>query len=140
MGEAVVVNGVDKLPAFAPFDFFARHKENEKEILRVYRTTATDVEAGETITPAAEWLLDNHYIVEEAIQEESPGRVRECLEHQVLPVHGFKLVTKWSRVKMVTCFALNGPGRKRKNRRSAGLACGSGLRARRDSNPQPSDP
>ncbi len=30
---------------FAPFDFFARHKENEKEILRVYRTTATDVEA-----------------------------------------------------------------------------------------------
>ncbi len=57
------------LPAFAPFDFFARHKENEKEILRVYRTTATDVESGETITPAAEWLLDNHYIVEEAIQE-----------------------------------------------------------------------
>ncbi|NKL04840.1 protein ndvB [Rhizobium leguminosarum bv. viciae] len=69
MGDAVARNGVDKLPAFAPFDFFARHKENEKEILRVYRTTATDVEAGETITPAAEWLLDNHYIVEEAIQE-----------------------------------------------------------------------
>jgi cyclic beta-1,2-glucan synthetase len=60
---------VNSLPAFAPFDFFARHKENEKEILRVYRTTAADVEAGETITPAAEWLLDNHYIVEEAIQE-----------------------------------------------------------------------
>lgn len=69
MGDAVARNGVDQLPAFAPFDFFARHKENEKEILRVYRTTATDVEAGETITPAAEWLLDNHYIVEEAIQE-----------------------------------------------------------------------
>lgn len=69
MGDAVARNGVDKLPAFAPFDFFARHKENEKEILRVYRTTATDVEAGDTITPAAEWLLDNHYIVEEAIQE-----------------------------------------------------------------------
>ncbi|MGO7823220.1 hypothetical protein ACC684_39725, partial [Rhizobium ruizarguesonis] len=31
--------------------------------------TATDVEAGETITPAAEWLLDNPSIVEEAIQE-----------------------------------------------------------------------
>ncbi|MDM9624461.1 glucoamylase family protein [Rhizobium sp. S152] len=69
MGASVASNGVDALPAFTPFDFFARHKENEKEILRVYRTTATDVEAGETITPAAEWLLDNHYIVEEAIQE-----------------------------------------------------------------------
>src|SRR5262245_8794137 len=69
MGAAVAARGVDSLPAFAPFDFFARHKENEKEILRVYRTTATDVESGETITPAAEWLLDNHYIVEEAIQE-----------------------------------------------------------------------
>ncbi|OWK23500.1 hypothetical protein AJ87_33575 [Rhizobium yanglingense] len=69
MGESIARKGVDSLPAFTAFDFFARHKENEKEILRVYRTTAADVEAGETITPAAEWLLDNHYIVEEAIQE-----------------------------------------------------------------------
>ncbi|MFP3545079.1 glucoamylase family protein [Rhizobium sp. SIMBA_035] len=69
MGEMVARSGAESLPAFAPFDFFARHKENEKEILRVYRTTAADVESGETITPAAEWLLDNHYIVEEAIQE-----------------------------------------------------------------------
>src|SRR5688572_29346689 len=26
MGASVAQNGVDKLPAFAPFDFFARHK------------------------------------------------------------------------------------------------------------------
>ncbi|WP_407810554.1 hypothetical protein, partial [Staphylococcus aureus] len=26
-------------------------------------------ENGATITPAAEWLLDNHYVIEEAIQE-----------------------------------------------------------------------
>ena len=69
LGEDVARNAVSALPAFAPFDFFARNRENEKEILRVYRTTATDVEAGETITPAAEWLLDNHYIIEEAIHE-----------------------------------------------------------------------
>ncbi|MEZ2129934.1 MULTISPECIES: GH36-type glycosyl hydrolase domain-containing protein [unclassified Sinorhizobium] len=69
IGAAVARGEVKTLPAFKPFDFFARHRENEKEILRVYRSTATDVEAGETITPAAEWLLDNHYIVEEAIQE-----------------------------------------------------------------------
>ncbi|MGR9173902.1 GH36-type glycosyl hydrolase domain-containing protein [Rhizobium sp. KDH_Rht_773_N] len=54
---------------FKGFDFFQRHRENEAEILRVYRAAAADVDAGESITPAAEWLLDNHYIVEEAIQE-----------------------------------------------------------------------
>ncbi len=69
MGERVACGTVSELPGFAAFDFFARHKENQEEILRVYRTTAADVEAGEAITPAAEWLLDNHYIVEEAIHE-----------------------------------------------------------------------
>ncbi len=69
MGERVACGAVSELPGFAAFDFFARHKENQEEILRVYRTTAADVEAGEAITPAAEWLLDNHYIVEEAIHE-----------------------------------------------------------------------
>ena len=68
-GEALARDGVQSLPGFMSFDFRERHKENEKEILRVYRSTAKDVEAGATITPAAEWLLDNHYIVEEAIQE-----------------------------------------------------------------------
>ncbi|MCZ8177867.1 MAG: protein ndvB [Rhizobium sp.] len=66
---SLALNGVSELPGLMDFDFFARHKENEREILRVYRATAADVEAGATITPAAEWLLDNHYIIEEAIQE-----------------------------------------------------------------------
>ena len=51
MGEGVASGAVSALPAFTPFDFFSRTRENEKEILRVYRTTAADVEAGETITP-----------------------------------------------------------------------------------------
>lgn len=68
-GEALARDGAQTLPGLMAFNFHERHKENEKEILRVYRTTAKDVEAGQTITPAAEWLLDNHYIVEEAIQE-----------------------------------------------------------------------
>ncbi|MVA79985.1 protein ndvB [Agrobacterium vitis] len=67
--KALATSVMSTLPGFFDFDFFARHKENEREILRVYRTTAADVEAGATITPAAEWLLDNHYIIEEAIQE-----------------------------------------------------------------------
>ena len=57
------------LPGFFPFEFRPRHRENEDEIFRVYKVTATDVEAGASITPAAEWLLDNHYLVEESIQE-----------------------------------------------------------------------
>lgn len=70
-GAALAANGAASLPGFFPFEFRKRHKENEKEIFRVYRVTAADVEAGATITPAAEWLLDNHYLVEEAIQEVS---------------------------------------------------------------------
>ncbi len=68
-GEDLARSGAQTLPGFTPFDFRARHRENEKEIFRVYQTTARDVEAGMTITPAAEWLLDNYYVVEEAIQE-----------------------------------------------------------------------
>ena len=70
-GEALARDGAASLPGFSPFDFRARHRENEKEVFRVYRATARDVEAGASITPAAEWLLDNYYVVEEAIQEVS---------------------------------------------------------------------
>jgi cyclic beta-1,2-glucan synthetase len=68
-GAELSRSGAETLPGFMEFDFFERHRENEKEILRVYRTTAVDMEKGEAITPAAEWLLDNHYVIEEAIQE-----------------------------------------------------------------------
>ncbi|OLP53975.1 protein ndvB [Rhizobium rhizosphaerae] len=69
LGETLARNGAPPLAGFFPFEFRARHRENENEIFRVYKITAADVEAGASITPAAEWLLDNHYIVEEAIQE-----------------------------------------------------------------------
>ncbi|WP_440981294.1 hypothetical protein, partial [Shinella sumterensis] len=65
-GEALARDKTAVLPGFRPFDFRARHKENEKEIFRVYQVTAKDVEAGAQITPAAEWLLDNFYVIEEA--------------------------------------------------------------------------
>jgi len=68
-GEALAREKTASLPGFYPFEFRPRHKENEKEIFRVYQATAKDVEAGAQITPAAEWLLDNYYVIEEAIQE-----------------------------------------------------------------------
>ncbi|MFN7102407.1 MAG: GH36-type glycosyl hydrolase domain-containing protein [Pseudorhizobium sp.] len=69
LGRTFGRDGLQSLPEFLEFEFIARHRSNDKEILRVYRAIAADVDAGAAITPAAEWLLDNHYIVEEAIQE-----------------------------------------------------------------------
>ncbi|KEQ07471.1 GH36-type glycosyl hydrolase domain-containing protein [Pseudorhizobium pelagicum] len=69
LGRSFGRDGLQNLPEFSEFEFFARHRSNDKEILRVYRSIAADVDAGAAITPAAEWLLDNHYVVEEAIQE-----------------------------------------------------------------------
>ena len=69
LGQVFGRDGLQRLPEFAPFEFYGRHRSNEKDILRIYRTIAADVDAGAAITPAAEWLIDNYYIVEEAIQE-----------------------------------------------------------------------
>ncbi|MCM2293314.1 protein ndvB [Allorhizobium sp. BGMRC 0089] len=82
------------LPGFFDFEFFARHKENEREILRVYRTTAVDVEAGATITPAAEWLLDNHYIIEEAIQEVRRDFPRRFYKQLVMTKVGDRIIPR----------------------------------------------
>ncbi len=68
-GQNLGKQGTQSLPGADDFEFFSRHKANEQEIFRVYRATSVDVDAGASITPAAEWLLDNYYIVEEAIQE-----------------------------------------------------------------------
>jgi cyclic beta-1,2-glucan synthetase len=47
----------------------ARLKNNESVLLAAYRTIGTAVGEGRTITPAAEWLLDNYHLVEEQIRE-----------------------------------------------------------------------
>jgi cyclic beta-1,2-glucan synthetase len=78
--------------SFEGFDFFRRHRDNEREILRVYRAAAADVDAGETITSATEWLLDNHYIVEEAIQEIRRDFPRKFYsELRTISLHGVKV-------------------------------------------------
>jgi cyclic beta-1,2-glucan synthetase len=43
--------------------------ENGRRLLEYYRATARAVELEQAITPAAEWLLDNFYIVEEQLRE-----------------------------------------------------------------------
>ncbi len=46
-----------------------RLRDNEAVLLKSYRAIARAVENGHSITPAAEWILDNYHIVEEQIFE-----------------------------------------------------------------------
>jgi len=47
----------------------ARLRNNEKALLTAYRSIAHAVDEGRSITPAAEWVLDNYHVVEEQIRE-----------------------------------------------------------------------
>ena len=47
----------------------ARLNENEAVLLEAYRATAATVDAGHSITPAAEWLIDNYHLVEAQIRQ-----------------------------------------------------------------------
>ena len=44
-----------------------RLRDNDAVLLNAYRAIARAVENGHTITPSAEWILDNYHIVEEQI-------------------------------------------------------------------------
>jgi cyclic beta-1,2-glucan synthetase len=46
-----------------------RVQENAAVLLRAYRTCAQAVQAGQTIAPAAEWLLDNFHLVEKQLRQ-----------------------------------------------------------------------
>src|SRR5208282_4014245 len=47
----------------------ARIRANARVLLEVYRGTAAAIPEDRTITPAAEWLVDNFHVVEEQIRE-----------------------------------------------------------------------
>ncbi|WP_099867341.1 GH36-type glycosyl hydrolase domain-containing protein [Pararhizobium haloflavum] len=68
-GRELAEGKIRALPEFKTFDIIARQKENETAILNAYRSTRDANEVGEMITPAAEWLLDNHYLVEQNIRQ-----------------------------------------------------------------------
>ena len=46
-----------------------RLADNETVLLAAYRDVAEAIDAGAAITPAAEWLVDNFYVVEKQIRE-----------------------------------------------------------------------
>jgi len=54
-------------PGRVPTSLLARLRQNE-DILRTFNRATLAVNPGRRITPAAEWLLDNFYLIEEQIQ------------------------------------------------------------------------
>ncbi|MBE0693002.1 MAG: hypothetical protein IH590_07840, partial [Aquamicrobium sp.] len=55
------------LEGLQPFEPRERTKENAERIRAVVHTLDRAQQAGESVTPAANWLLDNSHVVEEAI-------------------------------------------------------------------------
>ncbi len=70
------------------FDFQKRIRESATKILDVYRSTNAAQARGEMVTPAAQWLLDNNYLVEETIfqiKRDLPRRFYRELPTMTLP-------------------------------------------------------
>src|SRR6266446_4156009 len=60
----------NKLPRGIPRRSLAvRLKDNEAVLLEAYRAIGSAAGERHTVTPAAEWLLDNYHLVEEQIRE-----------------------------------------------------------------------
>ena len=63
LGESLAKGEIEFFYGLDTFDFKQRNRENATKILEVYRLTNDAQARGEVITPAAQWLLDNHYLV-----------------------------------------------------------------------------
>lgn len=64
LGQRMRSGAPIQLSSWDGFDFPARANDNAKRLLSNYRSTARAAESRDLITPAAEWLLDNHHMVE----------------------------------------------------------------------------
>ncbi|QVQ36972.1 DUF3131 domain-containing protein [Pseudochrobactrum algeriensis] len=69
LAAALARNEAVRLPDYEKFDFNKRLAENAGLILHAYRSSDAASRNGETITPAAQWLLDNYYVVDKSMQQ-----------------------------------------------------------------------
>ena len=67
LGVDLAKGSAPNFPGLGETDFHARIKDDTAQILRVYGSTNAAAARGDAITPAAQWLLDNNYLVEESI-------------------------------------------------------------------------
>ncbi len=68
-GEELGQTASIELPNYTLVDFEARQRGNLAAISASYLATLRSAEAGELITPAAEWLIDNFYRMEETARQ-----------------------------------------------------------------------
>ena len=91
MGAARARGELGDTCGLTAFDFHARVRDNADGILEGYRATGDAQARGEPITPAAQWLLDNNYVVEEAtfqVKRDLPPRFYRQLPMIGLPTGG----------------------------------------------------
>ena len=73
-----------------------RLKDNERVLLDAYRQIARVADEKRTITPAAEWLLDNYHLVEQQVREVRtdlpPGYYRQLPKLSAGPLSGYPRV------------------------------------------------
>ena len=86
LGEELAHNKV-AVPGFKGIEFQRRIRENGEKILEVYRATNDAQAKGEAITPAAQWLLDNHYLIGETVFQVKRDLPRRF--YRELPVESF---------------------------------------------------
>jgi len=73
-----------------------RLADNERVLLKAYRSIAKAADEGRPITPAAEWLLDNYHLVEQQVREVRtdlpPGYYRQLPKVSSGPLAGYPRV------------------------------------------------
>ena len=91
LGAAIARGELGDTCGLTAFDFHVRVRDNAERILDGYRATGEAQARGEPITPAAQWLLDNNYVVEEAtfqVKRDLPPRFYRQLPTIDLPTGG----------------------------------------------------
>lgn len=83
----------------APPRVLSLHKrldDNAAVLLAAYRASAAELERGQAVVPAAEWLLDNYHLVEEQVREIRddlpPGFYRQLPKLAAGPLAGYPRV------------------------------------------------
>jgi cyclic beta-1,2-glucan synthetase len=69
LGESLATKLEIDIPEYARFNLIKRQKLNRDSITSTYLSTYKVAEAQALITPAAEWLLDNFYLIDENIRQ-----------------------------------------------------------------------
>ncbi|MRX50785.1 protein ndvB [Paracoccus sp. S-4012] len=74
-GIEVATDPLEAAPDIAAVDLRQRLRDNREAIRRNYLTTLAAARSGHVITPAAEWLIDNQHVIDEAfrLQREALG-------------------------------------------------------------------